>query len=321
MNLLDLIIVLIVLSTTIAGFRRGFVLEMYELILIAIGFIFAAATYRPVANQLDRVLDFRPEVLNIIAFVAAIMLLQVIASMTIRPIVVLSRRALGFVPGVSLIDRLGGLLPGFIHGVVLATLLVLPLGFFATPDSFRDKLEESRFAIRLYRESSNVVLRAATAAGLDVDDFVAITPRKTDEGYVLPFKVNSGLEINVSDEQRMFELLNQERAAVGLQPLVMDQELVEVARAHSEDMFRKGYFAHDSPTTGSPFDRLDAAGIDYVTAGENLALAQTVEIAHDGLMNSPGHRANILQPSFGRVGIGAISSPGHGTMYTQLFRN
>ncbi len=86
-------------------------------------------------------------------------------------------------------------------------------------------------------------------------------------------------------------------------------------------MFRNGYFSHDSPTTGSPFDRINAAGISYVVAGENLALAPTLSVAHEGLMDSPGHRANILEPSFGRAGIGAIRSPGRGTMYTQLFRD
>ena len=56
-------------------------------------------------------------------------------------------------------------------------------------------------------------------------------------------------------------------------------------------------------------------------AGENLALAQTLRIAHKGLMNSPGHRANILHKSFGRLGIGILSGDMHGIMVTQAFRN
>lgn len=321
MNLLDLIILLVILSAAVAGFRRGFILGVYELVLIGVGFLFAAATYRPIAGQLERFLDFQTAILNIIAFIVAIMLFQLIASFTTGNIIRWSRRAIGFVPGASIVDRIGGVLPGLVHGLLLATLLVLPIGYFATPDAFQNQLADSRFAIRLYRDSSNIILRTVTGAGLDVGDFVAVTPRQTDGGYVLPFEVTSGLEVDQSAEEQMLALVNEERIAAGLEPLVMDPELVPVARAHSEDMFRNGYFSHESPTTGSPFDRINAAGISYVVAGENLALAPTLSIAHEGLMDSPGHRANILEPSFGRVGIGAINSPGRGTMYTQLFRD
>jgi uncharacterized protein YkwD/uncharacterized membrane protein required for colicin V production len=321
MNLLDLIIVIVILSAALAGFLRGFILGVYELLLIGVGFLFAAATYRPIAGQLERFIDFQAAIMNILAFIVAIMLFQLIASFTTGNIVRWSRRAIGFVPGASIVDRIGGILPGLIHGLLLATLLVLPIGFFATPDRFQNQLAESRIAVALYRESSNVILRAVSDTGLDVGDFVAVTPRQTDGGYVLPFQVTSGLEVDQSAEEKMLALVNEERIAASLQPLIMDPELVQVARAHSEDMFRNGYFSHDSPTTGSPFDRINAAGISYVVAGENLALAPTLSVAHEGLMDSPGHRANILEPSFGRAGIGAIRSPGRGTMYTQLFRD
>jgi uncharacterized protein YkwD len=122
-------------------------------------------------------------------------------------------------------------------------------------------------------------------------------------------------------EQRMLELVNSERARVGLQPLVADERLRDVARAHSLEMFQLDYFAHASPTAGSPFDRMQADGIKFGVAGENLAFAPNVEVAYQGLMNSPGHRANILRPEFGRVGIGVIRSPAQGSMFTQDFTN
>jgi uncharacterized protein YkwD len=86
-------------------------------------------------------------------------------------------------------------------------------------------------------------------------------------------------------------------------------------------MFARGYFAHETPEGESPFDRFNKAGITYRTAGENLALAPTLSLAHTGLMNSPGHRANILNPEFGRVGIGIIDGGLHGLMVTQDFRD
>ena len=91
------------------------------------------------------------------------------------------------------------------------------------------------------------------------------------------------------------------------------------AREHSAEMFSLRYFGHISPVSGSPFDRLEAAGIAYSRAGENLAYAQSVAVAHRGLMQSEGHRENILRPEFTRIGIGVISAGPYGRMFTQMF--
>jgi uncharacterized protein YkwD len=106
-----------------------------------------------------------------------------------------------------------------------------------------------------------------------------------------------------------------------LKPLILDTGLQEVARAHSKDMFARGYFAHNTPDGLTPFDRMDKAGIKYITAGENLALAPDVETAHRGLMDSAGHKANILSADFGKVGIGVIKSSKYGEMFSQEFTN
>ena len=119
----------------------------------------------------------------------------------------------------------------------------------------------------------------------------------------------------------MLDLVNSERVANGLQPLAPDPELTEVARRHSADMFARGYFAHDTPEGLSPFDRMKEANVRFLAAGENLALAPTLSVAHTGLMNSPGHRANILRPQFGRLGIGIMDGGMRGLMVSQEFRN
>ena len=140
------------------------------------------------------------------------------------------------------------------------------------------------------------------------------------ERVSLPYKVASPRP-RPDLEARMLELVNKERMAVGLKPLAPDLELTEVARRHSVDMFARGYFAHDTPEGRDPFERMREANVRFATAGENLALAPTVQVAHRGLMNSPGHRANILHPQFGRVGIGIMDGGIRGLMITQDFRN
>ncbi|AEG13723.1 Sporulation uncharacterized protein YkwD [Desulfofundulus kuznetsovii DSM 6115] len=126
----------------------------------------------------------------------------------------------------------------------------------------------------------------------------------------------SGLTV---DEQQMLQLVNQERARYGLAPLKVNMELVKVARLKAKDMVEKDYFSHTSPTYGSPFEMMRQFGITYRYAGENLAGAPTVEIAHENLMNSPGHRANILNANFKEIGIGVVPSPRYGKIFVQMF--
>jgi uncharacterized YkwD family protein len=122
-----------------------------------------------------------------------------------------------------------------------------------------------------------------------------------------------------AEEQKMVNLVNKERAAAGLPALKVDMRLVKTARMKSQDMIDNKYFSHNSPTYGSPFDLMKSQGITYRTAGENLAGHQSVESAHQGLMNSPGHRANILSEKYTHIGIGIIDGGPYGKMFTQHF--
>jgi uncharacterized YkwD family protein len=122
-----------------------------------------------------------------------------------------------------------------------------------------------------------------------------------------------------AEESKMVNLVNQARISQGIKPLTVNSQLVNLARKKSQDMVAKNYFSHNSPTYGSPFDMIKNAGITYRTAGENLAGAAITESAHQNLMNSSGHRANILNPSFTEIGIGIASGSIYGNIYTQLF--
>ncbi|MEM5770889.1 MAG: CAP domain-containing protein [Bacillota bacterium] len=120
-------------------------------------------------------------------------------------------------------------------------------------------------------------------------------------------------------EQQMVNLVNQERKNKGLPALTVDSRLVKVARLKSQDMIDKNYFGHQSPTYGSPFDMLKAQGITYQYAAENIAGAQTVQQAHTNLMNSAGHRANILNANYKKIGIGVVQGGPYGLMISQEF--
>lgn len=122
-----------------------------------------------------------------------------------------------------------------------------------------------------------------------------------------------------ADERAMLDLVNAARREAGLAPLAPDPALTRLARMKAQDMVDRRYFSHYSPTYGSPFDMLRAHGVEYRYAGENIAGAPTVARAHGALMQSPGHRANILGRNYTRVGIGIVDGGPYGKMFVQLF--
>lgn len=123
-----------------------------------------------------------------------------------------------------------------------------------------------------------------------------------------------------SYEQEVFKLVNQERAKAGLQKLTYNYNVAKTARAKSQDMINKNYFAHQSPTYGSPFNQMEQAGIRFSSAAENIAKGQrTPAEVMKSWMNSPGHRANILSKTITQIGVGCAKAK-NGTLYwTQQF--
>lgn len=117
----------------------------------------------------------------------------------------------------------------------------------------------------------------------------------------------------------MHKLVNADRARANLPPLEWDDALAGVARAHSLDMMTNNFFSHQSPSTGSAQDRIFAAGVPASATAENLSKDFDVTAAEQGLMRSPGHRANILSDAHDKLGIGIVEGGGY-LWFTQNFR-
>ena len=119
-------------------------------------------------------------------------------------------------------------------------------------------------------------------------------------------------------EKEVARLVNAERAKYGLPALTYSPALAAGALEKSADMAKNGYFSHQSPTYGSPFDRMKSRGISYRAAGENIAMGyRTPEAVVKAWMDSPGHRANILSEKFTEIGVGYVAE---GNYWTQWFR-
>ena len=121
------------------------------------------------------------------------------------------------------------------------------------------------------------------------------------------------------EEQELLKLINEARKKVGVRLLKVDSKLIKTSRSKAEEMIKKNYFAHTSPTYGSPFSMMKQYGVIYRAAGENLAGNVSVKGAFESLMKSEGHRKNILNKNFNYVGIGVVESKTYGKILVQHF--
>ena len=173
---------------------------------------------------------------------------------------------------------------------------------------------------------SHKVIRGDTMWKLAVQDQVGTSeiiqanPQVADPDLIYPGQILQipQLESTVSSyESEVIRLVNEIRQQNGLRPLAANWELSRVARYKSQDMRDNGYFSHNSPTYGTPFQMLSAFGLSYRTAGENIAKGYaSPQAVVNGWMNSSGHRANILNASYTQIGVGYVS---RGNYWTQLF--
>lgn len=173
---------------------------------------------------------------------------------------------------------------------------------------------------------SHTVVRGDTMWKLAVkyqvgtSEIIKANPQITNPDLIYPGQALSipTLDSSVSAyESEVIRLTNEARKQNGLAPLSTNWELSRVARYKSQDMVDKRYFSHTSPTYGSPFDMMKSFGISYRAAGENIAYGQrTPQEVVNAWMNSPGHRANILNASFTQIGVGYVAS---GNYWTQMF--
>ena len=316
MNVVDVILAAVTAASLWGSWQRGFTRSAADLATLAASVAVALVAYRAPARWLDG------QGFGVWAMPLAFLWTFVAARIGFG---IVAGRLLAVVPGEvhrHRANRVAGLWPGAANGLIhaaVAAVLLLALPLF---DGVTEQARSSALAQRLSRPAEWLEARL-----LPIFDPAAhatlghLTVRPgTHETVQLPFQVMLA-KPRPKLEAQMLELVNAERASAGVQPLRADADLTRVARRHSADMFARGYFSHMTPEGRDPFDRMRAADLRFLAGGENLALARSLRQAHDGLMDSPGHRANILRPAFGRLGVGVLDGGVHGLMVTQNFRD
>ncbi len=169
-------------------------------------------------------------------------------------------------------------------------------------------------------QSGDTMWKLAVRYKVGTSEIIQANPQVKNPDLIYPGDVLTIPETNAAVrayEQEVVRLVNAERTKHGLDALTEDWELSRVARYKSQDMHDRGYFSHTSPTYGSPFQMIRAFGLSYRTAGENIAMGYATPAAVvNGWMNSEGHRANILNASYTKIGVGYVSD---GNYWTQQF--
>jgi uncharacterized protein YkwD len=324
-NLLDIIIVVVILFYAYEGYSLGFTLAFLDLVSFVVSFIGALKFYGVVAKLLTAIFAMPIGFANAAGFFLIAFLSEIILG-------ILSRRLLKYLPSLPAahpiyqffkkIDHWLGVVPGLFSAFIVLSFLLSVVVSLPSSPLIKNLVTGSKIGSQLVANTSLFEKRLNDVFGGALNEtltFLTVKP-EGNELVTLHFKVTHG-SIDKEAEQEMFRMVNTERVKQGLQLLSFDENLAEVARSHSRDMFVRGYFSHYTPEGESPFDRMAAANITFTYAGENLALAPSTDLAMQGLMNSPGHRANILNPNFNKIGIGVIDGGIYGKMYSQEFTN
>lgn len=325
LNGLDLVILAIILFYAYEGYSLGFIHAFSDLLSFILSFILALKVYGFIGKVLIAIFSLPPGFANAIGFFLAALIIEIILSILFRKLLHKIPPAdpdMRIVQIFRPLDKFLGLLPGVLSAFILLAFLLSVVIALPSSPYLKGIVSSSRIGSLLVANTATVERTLNDIFGGAISEsltFMTVKP-KSDERVDLDFTVTDG-NIDPKAEEQMLVLLNRERVKIGLNALEMDIGLRKLSRDHSDDMFKRGYFSHVNPDGLDPFNRMDEAGVIYTNAGENLALAPSVELAMQGLMNSPGHRANILSDKYNKIGIGVIDGGVYGKMFTQEFTN
>ena len=315
-NYIDLIIVIVLVYFASEAIRHGFWVILADFMAFLGSLVVSLRTYKFVAEILRNNFSLPHSVANALGFLVSAIVIEGVLGFALAHLITRIPKKYWkgrLNKGLAVIPALG-------EGIVLiAFLLTLALGLPIKP-SIKTDIAKSKIGSLILNKTSNVETAINEVFGGVIED--SLTYLTVKPGSRERISLNSAvgtLKVDEKAESEMFILVNAERAKNGVAALSWSSEIVGVARVHATDMWARRYFGHVSPEGDDVGDRLTKAKIDYGFAGENLALAPTLATAMNGLLNSPGHRANILEPKFKNVGIGAIDNGFYGKMFVQVF--
>lgn len=315
-NWIDYIIFILIFFYLWEGLVKGFIYGLFDLVGFLLSFCLALSSYHFFSQLLIERLHISRGIAKAFGFFMVVIIAEMVLSILISYLYRLFPRKLLR----SSFNRIFGMIPAFLNSLIVISLVLTLLVGIPIRPGLKSEIISSRIGGILVRKTQgldillNSVFNDAVAETIS---FLTIRPQ-SDEVIALHYKLEN-VSVDEQAQKKMFNLINRERMLRALSPLSFNSDLTWVAQQHATDMFKRGYFSHYTPEGLTPFNRLKNAETSFFTAGENLAYAPDVELAHQGLMESKGHRENILSEQFHKVGIGVIDGGIYGKIFVQEF--
>jgi uncharacterized protein YkwD len=318
MILVDLVIIAFLAFSAYFGSKRGMVLIGLELASFLAASAVALTAYHPVGGLIKNLAGIPASLGNIAGLVVLWILVETVCALAMRFFLIphITRHL-----QLSLIKQIGGGILNAFKSLIIIFLTLIVFAGLPLSQAAKRPVTEAQLPKLILSYSGQLQAWLANGLGHDLNSTLNFftVPAEPENDQRIELGYTTSGPVDAEDEAAMLVMLNHERTTRGLLALTLNTKARAVARAYSTEMFAWGYFSHINLEGKSPFDRMRAGGVSFDAAGENLALAPTLQLAHEGLMNSPGHRANILSPNYRTVGIGIIDGGPYGLMVTQDF--
>ena len=318
-NWIDLIIIFYLLVHFVSGFRKGFFSILVALFGLIFSLVLSFFTYSYSANILVSNFAIDVAYANVLGFFANIFIFKIIIIILIYKL--LPKTIMRIKD--SLLNKMIGGFISLAYGLIVIFLIFSITLSFSLPNFMNEELHASTAGNFIERDplklNDNFKSIFGNVLKTTIDKLDFLTVETEDEEPINLDCDVSDLKFDEKMEMDMLEMVNRERVSRGFSKLVVDEKARAVARKHGVDMFENGYFSHTNLEGKTSFDRMKDGNVEFSMAGENLALSEDLLSAHNGLMKSPGHRKNILQPFFHRVGIGVVNGGPCGIIFVQNF--
>ncbi|MEI6533346.1 MAG: CvpA family protein [Candidatus Roizmanbacteria bacterium] len=317
LNWIDFIFIGIILLFLLTN--KGFFETCIEIGSLLSAIFFSYLTYKPLSDMMVWIAGMPRGISQVFGFFIVWFIIETF----IRIVLFIIFRRLLVPLRDNRINRISGYFLSIVQACILSLFFItlvfsLPVKGFIKKDILESLTGPLFVGVSSNFESSikNIFGDAIT----ETLNFITVKPG-TGETLDLGFKTKtSQLSNDESSEGIMISLLNTERTKVKRKTLIFDKALQQVAREYAIEMMKNGFFSHTSKIDNTTVsDRALRNHIDFGVVGENLAFAPDVYLAHQGLMNSSGHRKNILSLDYKKVGIGIIDGGVYGKMFVQVF--
>lgn len=315
-NWVDVVILITLLIFAIEAVGKSLVAEILDLCSFLFAFFLSFTLYNFPAKYFENEFKLAHGLSLVLGFMSVWFLSEVLFYVLVR-ILIPKLPSLNFK-----FSKVVSIVPSSLKGLIFIALSLVMIATFPIQPAIKKSVLDSRLGSQILKASYALEQPVKQVFGSVTSDsltFLTIKP-KTDQKVNLGFQTTN-FSIDEATEKQMIDLVNKERTSRGIKALVFEIRLREIARLHSADMFRRGYFSHYSPEGKTVADRALAYGIDFLVIGENLAYAPSLESAHKGLMNSQGHKANILSTDYHKIGVGVMDGGVYEEMFTQVFSN